>query len=99
MNVLASFTWNYLFSMPNFMFLMGGLIGITAIIASAWSRTATATELTRLKQMMVERGYSPTDILRVVHVREQPERKPQVHAAVLRTKAAAGQGCSEDACC
>ncbi|UCG32541.1 MAG: hypothetical protein JSU68_12860 [Phycisphaerales bacterium] len=100
MNLIASFDWDYVFDMPNLLFLLATLVAIAGIVAATWHNTAVATERLRLKQMMVERGYSPEDILRVVNGGEPSGRKPQVHAAVLRgTAATAGQGCSQDACC
>ena len=99
MELLASIDWNNVFQQPIPVFMLAAIVALAYIIASTIRKITVATELIRLKQMMVERGYSPEDILRVVQVGEQPGRKPQVHAAVLRTKAAAGQCCSEDACC
>ena len=100
MNPIASFDWDYVFDMPNLLFLLAALVAIVGILGATWHNTATATERLRLKQMMVERGYSPEDIVRVVDGGERSGRKPQVHAAVLRgAPASAGQGCSQDACC
>jgi hypothetical protein len=100
MNLIAAFDWDYLFDMPNLLFLLAALVAIAGIVAATWHNTAIATERLRLKQMMVERGYSPEDIVRVVNGGEQSGRKPRVHAAVLRgTPASGGQCCPEDACC
>ncbi|UCG32542.1 MAG: hypothetical protein JSU68_12865 [Phycisphaerales bacterium] len=100
MEPLASIDWNNVFQQPIPVFMLAAIVALAYIIAGTIRKIVAATELTRLKQMMVERGYSPEDIVRVVSAGEQPGRKPQVHAAVLRgTPAAAVQCCSEDACC
>ena len=79
MSLLASFAWHYLFDMPNIMFLLGAIVAVAGIIASAWRKTAIGTEQLRLKQMMVQRGYSPEDIVRVASAGASPNKPPREH--------------------
>lgn len=100
METLAIIDWNNVFQQPIPVFMLAAIVALAYIIASTIRKIVAATELTGLKRMMVERGYSPEDIVRVVSAAEQSGRKPQIHAAVLRgTPASAGQCCSEEACC
>jgi hypothetical protein len=79
MSLLASFNWHYIFDMPNLVLLLGTLIAVCGIGAAAWHKTAIATEQLRLKRMMVERGYSPEEIVRVMNAGDHPGQASRNH--------------------
>jgi uncharacterized hydantoinase/oxoprolinase family protein len=58
----------------------GALWGIIEVIASNWRRAVTMQAELALKQAMVEHGYTPDDIVRVVAAgRAKTSEKPAGH--------------------
>ena len=51
---------------PSVMFTVGGIISVTAIIASHWRKARKADADAQLKAMMIQRGMSVSDIERVM---------------------------------
>lgn len=69
-SLLAEIDWNLLLQKPDVLPLLvtcgvAGLLGMTAIIAVQWRKTQEA----RLKEKMIDRGYSADEILRVIIAR------------------------------
>lgn len=57
-------------------FGMGTLIAIVVIISTQWRSHKEAAYNARLKQMMIERGMSPTEITHVIQASpSRPRRK------------------------
>jgi hypothetical protein len=63
---LASFDWGELLEMPTLIFLVGGVIAITAIVADQWRRAQKTSDEARLKEQMIQRGFSADEIERVI---------------------------------
>ena len=70
------------------------LVGIVWIIAHQWRRIRVAAYNARLKQLMIERGMSASDIERVLKADGSPVagKRPHGHGAV-------GIGCAQDTDC
>ena len=66
MDALASFDWDDLFEPPTIIFLVGGLIAVTAIVAHQWRRAQKSSDDARLKEQMLQRGFSAEEIERVI---------------------------------
>lgn len=63
--MLAEIDWNALFEMPNPVFLCAGIVAVVATIAPQWSKVTRSRNEARLKEKMIERGYSADEIERV----------------------------------
>ena len=63
---LASFDWEELLEMPTLLFLVGGVIAIVAIVAYHWREAQRAAGDARLKEQMIQRGFSAAEIERVI---------------------------------
>ena len=68
---LAEIDWNTLLQKPDVLPLLlflgvGGLVLLTAIIAVQWRKAQQATCAARLKERMIERGYSAEEIKTVL---------------------------------
>ncbi len=63
---LASFDIGTLFQPGNIIFLVCGLIAITAIVAPQVLKSRQASEEARLKSQMIKRGFSADEIERVI---------------------------------
>ena len=59
-------SWNLLFGMPAIMFIIGGAIAISAIVATQVRGYHETKQLNRLKADMIARGFTADDIARVV---------------------------------
>ena len=72
---LAEMDWNSLLQndlLPLLvMFGVGGLIGMAAIIAVQWRKAYEA----RLKEKMIDRGFTADEIVRVINARVSEKRR------------------------
>ena len=75
--MLAEIDWNAMFEMPMPLFLCMGLVLMVAIIAPQWSKVGRSRNEARLKEKMIERGYSADEIERVTRagVNEESDLK------------------------
>ena len=64
---LASFDWGELLEMPTLIFLVGGVIAVTAIVATQWRQAQKTSDNARLKEQMIQRGFSADEIERVIN--------------------------------
>lgn len=53
-------------------FVMGGLVAVVAIVAHQWRTHREAAYNARLKQMMIERGMTSDEIVRVIRATHDP---------------------------
>ncbi len=65
MDLLADIDWNALFEMPNPVFFCGAVVAVAAIIAPQWRKATQSRNETRMKERMIERGFSADEIERV----------------------------------
>ena len=71
--MLAESIWSMVFRIPQLPIILGCLIPIVAIIASAWYKVQRVRSETELKRTLVERGMSVEQIERVIAARAKPE--------------------------
>ena len=62
----GSFRWDLLFDMPVILFVVGGAIAISAIVATQLRGYFESKQLNHLKANMIERGFAADEIARVV---------------------------------
>ena len=62
----GGFKWDLLFKMPVVIFVVGGAIAISAILATQLRGYYETKQLNRLKANMIERGFAADEIARVV---------------------------------
>ena len=61
-----AFAWEVLFGIPQVIFVVGGAIAITGVIAVQWRMIHEARDRRELKRQLVERGFSAEEIERVI---------------------------------
>ena len=64
--MLAGQGWHVIFGMPQIAVIMGCLIPIAGIIASAWYKAQKVRSENELKRTLVEQGLSADDIERII---------------------------------
>ncbi len=64
--MLAGQAWQVIFGMPQIAVIMGCLIPIVGVIASAWYKAQKVRSDNQLKQTLVDRGLSADDIERII---------------------------------
>ncbi len=77
--LLADVDWNSLLQKPDMLPLLivtgfAGIIGLTAIIAPQWRKAKQASDEARLKERMIERGFTADEIETVIKAAAAPER-------------------------
>lgn len=63
---MAVFDWSRLLRMPTLVFVVGGVIAVFAIVLPQWRRVREVEAASRLKQKMIDRGFSADEIERVL---------------------------------
>ena len=63
---LAEIDWNTLLEPPAIVFIVGGIIALVAIIVPQWRKAQQAAAEARLKEQMLQRGFSADEIERVI---------------------------------
>ncbi|MCH7591411.1 MAG: hypothetical protein IH989_01345 [Planctomycetes bacterium] len=63
---LAAWDWSQLFKMPTLAYVACGITAIFAIALPHWRRVREVEASSRLKQKMIDRGYSAEEIERVL---------------------------------
>jgi hypothetical protein len=74
MHDLAGIDWNRMLDPPVIVFIVGAIIVVAAIVAPQWRQAAKASEDARLKEQMIQRGFSVEEIERVI--RAGADEKP-----------------------
>ncbi len=64
--MLAGQAWQVIFGMPQIAVIMGCLIPIVGVIASAWYKAQKVRSDNQLKRTLVDRGLSADDIERII---------------------------------
>ena len=64
--MLAGQAWHVIFGMPQIAVIMGCLIPIVSVIASAWYKAQKVRSEHELKRTLVERGLSVDEIERII---------------------------------
>ena len=64
--MLAGQAWQVIFGMPQIAIIMGCLIPIVGVIASAWYKAQKVRSDNQLKRTLVDRGVSADDIERII---------------------------------
>ncbi len=72
--MLAGFTWEVIFGIPQIIFVAGGLIGIAAVICTAWFKIEQLRSDKDLKLSMLQRGMSAQEIDQVVSAGGQDDK-------------------------
>ena len=70
--MLADFVWELIFGMPQILFIVGGLVGIAAII---FTKVKKARSDKDLKLSMLQRGMAAEEIERVISAGVQNDEK------------------------
>ena len=66
MHELAGIDWDRVFDPPVIVFIVGAIVAVAAIVAPQWRKAAKASEDARLKEQMIQRGFSADEIERVI---------------------------------
>ena len=72
--MVAGFTWELIFGMPQIIFVAGGLIGIAGVICAAWCKIEKIRSDKDLKLSMLQRGKSAQEIDQVVSAGGQDDK-------------------------
>ena len=95
--LLTDVDWDTLLNKPDMLPLLtvtgfAGLIGLAAIIAPQWRRAKQASDEARLKERMIERGFTADEIKTVISASAAPKRagKQVPHPCAARV----GDGCA-----
>jgi hypothetical protein len=75
MDVLASVDWNVLLEPPAIVFVAGAIIAVAGIAFPQWRKAVQAREEARLKEQMIQRGFSPDEIERVIRASATEDRR------------------------
>ena len=67
--MLAGSAWQVIFGMPQIAVIMGCLVPIAGIIASAWCKAQNVQSENELKRTLVEQGLSADDIERIIRAK------------------------------
>ena len=72
LSLLAQIDWNTLLKEPDVLPLLVlvptfGLVGLAAIIAPQWRKAQQANAEARLKERMIERGFTADEIINVIN--------------------------------
>lgn len=73
---IAVFHWSQLLKMPTLVFIVGGVIALFAIVLPQWRRVREVEASSRLKQKMIDRGYSADEIERVLNAGDDEASTP-----------------------
>ena len=76
---LLAFGWNWgqLLDPGTLVFVMGGVVAVSAIVFPQWRRVRHTEAATRLKHKMIDRGFSADEIERVLNAGEDGEDASQ----------------------
>lgn len=69
----ATIDWGDLVTMPEIIFVIGGIIAVAAIVAPQVRRMRRASEEARLKEQMIQQGFSASEIERVIRAQGDEE--------------------------
>ena len=64
---MAVFHWSQLLEPKTLVFVMAGVVAVSAIVLPHWRRVREVEASSRLKQKMIDRGYSADEIERVLN--------------------------------
>ena len=64
---IAVFDWSRLLKPETLIFIMAGVVAVSAIVLAHWSRVREVEAASRLKQKMIDRGFSADEIERVLN--------------------------------
>ena len=73
---LAAWDWSQLLRMPTLVFVVGSVIAVIAIVLPHWRRVREVEAASRLKQKMVDRGFSADEIERVLSAGDEVSGLP-----------------------
>ena len=65
MDLIATINWTRILEPPAGILLAAFIVALVSMIAPQWRRAHRDSELTRLKESMIQRGYSADEIERV----------------------------------
>jgi SOS response regulatory protein OraA/RecX len=83
---LAGIDWNRILEPPVVMFIVAAIIAVAAIVAPQWRRSVKASEDARLKEQMIQRGFSADEIERVIRAGADEKRGPAGKFGATRFK-------------
>ncbi len=84
MDLLATINWTRILEPPAGILLAAFIVALVSMIAPQWRRAHRDSELTRLKESMIQRGYSADEIERVARAGlngDARTRKPRSRTA------------------
>jgi hypothetical protein len=89
--LLAEIDWNALLREPDALPLLVlvpimGIVGLAAIIAPQWRKVQQTNAEARLKERMIERGFTADEIIRVINTGVGHARKGKVADRLDSTK-------------
>ena len=64
--------WHKIFNIPHFIFVVLGIIAISAIIAAYWYQAQKLQSENKLKRTLAEQGMSAEEIERVIAAETRP---------------------------
>lgn len=73
---IAAFDWSQLLRTPTIVFVVGGVIAVFAIVLPHWRRVREVEAASRLKQKMIDRGFSADEIERVLKASDDEASAP-----------------------
>ena len=70
---IAAFDWSRILKPETLIFLMAGVVAVSAIVFPQWRQVRQIEASNRLKQKMIDRGSSADEIERVLKAGEEDE--------------------------
>lgn len=84
MDLIATINWTRILEPPAGILLAAFIVALVSMIAPQWRKAHRDSELTRLKESMIQRGYSADEIERVARAGlngDARTRKPRSRTA------------------
>lgn len=64
---IAVFDWSRILKPETLIFIMAGVVAVSAVVLPQWRRVREVEASSRLKQKMIDRGFSAEEIERVLN--------------------------------
>lgn len=76
MDLIAAIDWNRLLEPPNGILIICGAVAAVGLLAPQWRRMRQHADDARLKEQMVQRGFTADEIERVMRAGDEATHAP-----------------------